>query len=485
MSLNQKQNNKLIKGTFFYSIRQLFVTIIQFVSSVLILKWLDPVNYGTYSIIALVIGLTQIIADGGFSVYLIQRQGDINNNDLSEIISFQFLIYFILHSILFFIFLFFIRDANQISFFIYLLVTFFVIPITILRSSHYIWLEKSLLFDKIAIVEIFETIIYSATLLLLAFYKFGVWSFVIASILKAITGLLIIRIFQKWNYKFSFPKITNSIKKSLNFGLSYHTPAIINYIRISANPLIIGPILGLSAVGIADRAIFFAGLPLYFIGAIQQKVLFPYFSSIQSSMEKVKTNFESIYYFSSIVDKIIYLPLIILAPYLIHIYYPLWLDTLPLFYIALIGNIIFGSLSFSTFPVLNGIGKTNVIAISSVISVLISWVFIFPLINFFGLKGYAILSLLIWIIGFIPGYYLIKKHIHQVTIFKQSFLPLLSFSVSLLIINYLKFHFEENLFNLSILSFFSILLYIIFIFILDKKIIIELSNKFLLPLLKI
>lgn len=483
MDNNSIGNNKLVKNTVFYSIRQVLVTIIQFLTSLLILRWLDPDNFGNYSIITLVLGLTQIIAEGGFSVYLIQRQKKIDDDDLSEIVTFQFLIYLILHLCLFAIFLIYSSDPIKRDILLYLSVTFFIIPITILRSSYYIWLEKSLYFDKIAIVEVAETIIYSIVVLILAYNKQGVWSFVIASLFKAISGLLIIRKYQNWNYKISFPRLSKGIKDALHFGISYHTPTIINYVRVSANPVIIGPMLGLSAVGIADRAIFFAGLPLYFIGAIQQKVLFSYFSSIQSSKEKVKNNFESIYYFSSIVDKIIYLPLIIMAPYFINKFYPSWVEAIPLFYIALIGNIVFGSLSFSTFPVLNGIGKTRVIAISSAISVCLSWLLLVPLIYFFGLKGYAILSLLIWIIGFIPGYYLIKTHIPSVSIFRQSFIPLLSFILSFCLVKYIQYYFEFNFIQLLLISLFAIFLYVVILTILDRANLIIMFKKYFLPIL--
>jgi O-antigen/teichoic acid export membrane protein len=483
MTSNLPNNKKLIKGTFFYSIRQVLVTLIQLITSVLILKWIDPINFGNYSIIALVLGLTQIIAEGGFGVYLIQRQEEINNNDLSEIVSFQLSIYFIIHLLLALLYFFLLKNGVRQEIYLYVLVTFFVLPFTILRSSNYVWLEKNLDFDKIAIIEIVEIVVYSLTTIILAFNKFGVWSFIIGSLTKAFIGYLLIKRYKKWIFTFIRPRITSNIKKALEFGISYHTPTLINYVRISANPIIIGPLLGMAAVGIADRAIFFAALPLYFIGAVQQKVLFPYFSSIQSSNEKVKNNFETIYYLSSILDKIFYIPLIIFAPFIIKNYYPVWETAIPLFYIALIGNILFGSLSFSTYPVLNGLGKTKIIAITSVISVILSWVLLFPLIYFFGLKGYAILGLLIWIIGLIPGYILIKKHIYNVIIFKQFFIPAFSFSIAYIISLLLFKYFYVSLFSISIVSIISIIFYLILIYLFDNKIIKSLSTKFLKPFL--
>ncbi len=361
------------------------------------------------------------------------------------------------------------------------MITFFVVPLTILRSSNYVWLEKNMEFDKIAITEILEITVYSLITLLLAFYKFGIWSFIIGSLFKSLVGYFFIKQYKTWIFNFKALKLSPNIKKAIEFGISYHTPTIINYVRISANPIIIGPILGIAAVGIADRAIFFAALPLYFIGAVQQKILFPYFSSIQSANEKVKNNFETIYYLSSILDKILYIPLIIFVPYIINKFYPVWETAIPLFYIALIGNILFGSLSFSTFPVLNGLGKTKIIAITSIISVILSWALLYPLILFFGLKGYAILSLLIWIIGLIPGYILIKKHIYNISIFKQFFYPAIAFIISLLINLVALKYLINSILNISVISIISILLYIFLIFIFDNKILITLFEKFLKP----
>jgi len=480
MNSSKSLNKKIISGTIFYAIRQVLVTLIQLISSILILKWLDPVSFGNYSIIALVLGLSQLIADGGFGVYLIQQQSEIIKEDLSEIVSFQFLIYLIIHITLLCLYSF----GYYSEILLYLLFTFFVIPITILRASNYVWLEKKLEFDKIAIVEVFETVIYSVFTLILAYKGLGIWSFVIAALLKSIFGYILIKSYKSWNYDFKFPKYNNKIKKAIQFGISYHTPTLINYLRVAANPIIIGPILGMAAVGIADRAIFFAGLPLYFIGTIQQKVLFPYFSSIQSSNEKIKSNFEFIYYFSSILDKIFYIPLIILAPLIINQFYPVWKDAIPLFYIAIIGNILFGSLSFSTFPVLNGLGKTKIIAISSVISVLVTWLLIYPLIHYFGILGYSILGLLIWIIGLIPGLYLIKKHIYNVTLLKQFLNPLIAFTISMLFIFFLIKITTISIPLYIFLSLLGIASYLLILYFIDKKVVKDLYNKLIFPFLK-
>ena len=482
MSVVQKKSTKILKGTFFYSIRQIVVTLLQFFTSILILRWLNPNEFGSYSVISLVIGLTQIIAEGGFGVYLVQRQKEITSKDLSDVVSFQLIAYFVIHIIVFIIYLFFEKYDLNSSLLLYVLITIFVIPFTIFRSSNYVCLEKSLSFEKIAFVEVAETLIYSASIIIFAFMGFGVWSFIIGVLFKSILGYLIIKKYNDWKFYFNIPRDKSEIKKALSFGLSYHTPTLINYIRISANPVIIGPILGLAAVGIADRAIFFAGLPLYFIGAVQQKVLFPYFSSIQDSKEKVKANFESLYYVSSIIDKLFYLPLIILAPVFIVHYYKIWTETIPLFYIAIIGNVIFGSLSFSSFPVLNGIGKTKIIAISSIISVLISWVLLFPLIHFIGLKGYAVLGFVIWIVGFFPGYILLRKNIPNLALVRPFTIPLISFVISLCFVFIMDLNFDLNLIQYILLTVLSIIIYCLNLYVLDKKIIIEIYIKYMKPI---
>jgi teichuronic acid exporter len=469
------QLNKLSKGTLFYSIRQIIVTIIQFGTSLLILKWLDPVSYGNYTIITLVIGASQILAEGGFSVYLIQRKEEINNKDLSEIVSFQFLVYLTIQ-IAFILALFFFRShANIFQLFVYLNATLIVIPIAILRSSYYVWLEKKLDFDKIAKVEVLEVFLFSISSIFFAFLKFGVWTFILSSIIKTLVGYLYIRTQTSWKYNLIIPKLTKQIRHAITFGISYHTPTIVNYIRISANPIIIGPLLGMAAVGIADRAIFFAGIPLFFIGTIQQKILFPYFSSIQDSKSKVKDNFESIYYASSICDKIFYIPLIILGPNFIILYYKGWENSIPLFYIAVIGNLVFGSLSFSTFPVLNGIGKSKVIAILSFFSVTISWLFLSHLVEQFGLTGYALLGLIIWIVGFFPSIYLLRKYIPNVTITKQMFLPILAFIFSFGIFKLALESFCINMYFTFFASILTMLIYIIVVLLLDFK---SISNLF-------
>jgi O-antigen/teichoic acid export membrane protein len=135
MNLSKGKTSKILKGTFFYSLRQIVVTVLQFLTNILILKWLNPNEFGNYSIISLVIGLTQIIAEGGLGVYLVQRQKEITSKDLSEIVSFQLVVYFIIHFFVFITYLFF--DNHLL---LYVFIILFVIPLTIFRSSNYIYL---------------------------------------------------------------------------------------------------------------------------------------------------------------------------------------------------------------------------------------------------------------------------------------------------------------------------------------------------------
>lgn len=470
--------NKVVKGSFSYIIRQILGAIIQISSNFFILKYLLPADFGYFSTITLILSIAQILADGGLSVYLIQRLEKIDNKILSRIASLQFYVYLFVHlSVL--IALIFNKFENQILLFSFF--SFFTIPLNIFRSNTFVLLERELAFKKISFIEVIESFVFAIFSLLFAILGFRIWSLIIASILKSLIGLIIAK--KIYNWKFTFQKIVfnDDLKKAIKYGFNYHTPTLVNTLRLAINPILIGSLLGAKSVGIADRAIYFAGLPLFFLGAVQQKVLFPYFAKIQENNILLKSNFEKMFYLSAIIDKIIYIPMVLFAQVIISKYMPQWKDAIPIFYIVIVGNIFFGAFSFSIYPLLNGVGRSDIIAKLSFISVLVTWVITWPLVKFFGLDGYAYVSSFLWVFGLIPTLFLLNKVIPDLKVKKQFILTFLAFSISVSLVYMLFNYFDiQSILNQICLSVFGILLYFILLYLFDGKNILRILDSLFL-----
>lgn len=477
MSIDSK---KIVRGSVYYSLRILFVAALVFSTNIFILSWISPSEIGYFATVNLVFGLIGIFSEGGLSVYLIQRKKDISDKDLCEVGALQLLVYFLIHVLVFCVLLSGIINESNHKLLTYIFIILFCIPAGIIRSNSFVKLERELLFGKIAVIEIIESLFFASCSLIFAYIGLGVWSLILGMLIKVCVGSVIAYNYSGWKFRLIFPNDINQLKVGLKFGINYHIPTFVTALRSSVNPILIGGVLGIAAVGIIDRAIYIAGLPLFILGTVQQRVLFPYFAKIQNQNDLLCAHFEKSFYISAIIDKIFYIPLVLFCGNLINLLLPKWSELVPVIYIAVIGNIIFGAISFSMIPVLNGIGRANIFARFSILTMLVTWLISWPFVKYLGVNGYAIVTLIVWIIGIIPGVYIIKKYLPYASIRNAMFFPLFSFCLSILIAWFCISDFVGiDLSEMILFSILTILLYFIILAFLDGHNIRKIFSKLL------
>jgi O-antigen/teichoic acid export membrane protein len=186
--------------------------------------------------------------------------------------------------------------------------------------------------------------------------------------------------------------------------------------------MIVGPMLGLAAVGLLDRSGYLSYIPLMLLGAVQARVLFPYYARIQLDIKKTGAMLRKCIYLSGVLDKLMYIPLFILTPCLPRIMGDKWLPAVPLIQIMIAGNMVFGAMSTSLSPMIGGMGKAHWISSLSWLPVVLTYLSLWPLAALFGLKGVACISIIIWLVTFL-GVYLVKKTWPQIKMSDVWFKP--------------------------------------------------------------
>ena len=78
------------------------------------------------------------------------------------------------------------------------------------------------------------------------------------------------------------------------------------------NPIIVSWLFDYSAVAVVDRTVMFSGIPSSIIGAVAQKVLFPYFSAEIREKKSIIQKVKEATFMASVGDKLYYIPLIVL-----------------------------------------------------------------------------------------------------------------------------------------------------------------------------
>lgn len=453
-----------------YGLRQVAVTLVTVGYQIALTHYLMPEEFGKVAVIMVVVNVAVLLADGGLGVYLIQRRAEVTQHDLSQVATIQLCLAFAM-SFSCFVAAFAIWWAIGGGQLPWLVATASLsLPLLVLRGMALLLLERAVQMQRVVRVEILEELCFASVALALAYYGAGAWSVVVAQIFKACVGC--VAAIRTSRFRFSITPISwdADLRRGLRFGFHYQAAQLVNMARISVNPLFIVPLLGLQAGGFVERGWYLAGASLSVIFAVQKKVMFPYVSRIQHDLKKVGKLTEESVYVSAVLDKLLFLPVLIFARVIVlRVFGPQWLPMLPLLYWLLAGNIVFGALTGPLYPAASGIGRADLVSRFNLIVFVASWLLIVPLVLWLGIEGVGVAGLLLW-----AAVHWLKTQIATVIgpfrFYRQILRPLLSFAVTWALIECLLLLTDKGQISLPHVVFWSAaswLIYVILIFLLD------------------
>jgi O-antigen/teichoic acid export membrane protein len=244
-------------------------------------------------------------------------------------------------------------------------------------------------------IDIVGVAVYYLSAIPAALSGFGIWSFIVAAIIKegieTFFSFIISPYVPSLNFKFS------EIKKLIKFGIFIQGGSLATFFTASITPVIGGRILGPNAVGFVDFAENLASLPVT-IAMNFARVAFSGYSRIQHQRVLL---FKSINKSIAMLSIILYIfPAIIFAfgPELIKtIYTEKWLPALPALYVFAIGAF-FHPVNSAIGQGILAIGLSKEIFKVTLISALIGWVSAFILVQEIGFTGIAISLVLVSIL---------------------------------------------------------------------------------------
>jgi PST family polysaccharide transporter len=229
----------------------------------------------------------------------------------------------------------------------------------------------------------------------------GIRSYIVAVVIRAISGTITIYILVPWKPSISFS--FGTVKELLRFGVPYQTNSLLAAFKDKISLLILGKIIGLEGMGILGWAEKWANLPLRYVLDATVKVAFPLFSRLQDNIEKAKKNLERAVYFIAVLVFPMLAGEYLAMPYILDIIpkYSKWqpgLETLNLFLISAVVA------SISTFLTnfLTGMGKVKYVLLMMVMWTAIT-LSLYPYLALkFGYIGVAYGSLVIAATSFVP-----------------------------------------------------------------------------------
>lgn len=289
------------------------VTAFQFITLTVLARLLSPSDFGLMGMIMVVIGFAQAFADMGISNAIIHRQ-DATRDQLSSL-------YWL--NILAGIFVFSAVCAStplvvkfyaepRLSNLLYLTaLTFLITPF---GQQFQILLQKELMFEGLAKIEIATALVNSTVSIGSALAGSGVYSLICGQLASTFVKVTLLCAAGWRQRRPSLHFATGDLKGYVTFGLYQMGERSINYLNSNLDYLLIGSMLGATPLGYYTLAYNMIMKPSALINSAVTKVAFPIFSLIQSETEKLRRYYLKVLQLLSMANFPIMVGLAVVAP---------------------------------------------------------------------------------------------------------------------------------------------------------------------------
>ncbi len=361
--------------------------------SILLARILTPAEFGLFAIFTFFLAFITAFGDVGLAASLVREEAEPKATDYSAVFSVQFLL--VTAASVLFMLLAPVMSAGYglgheaINAFRMLGVvlwtaSFMVIPM--------VQLERRLAFKQIAVIEVIQALVLNLLAVALAWLGYGVWSFAVALLGRAIVGVVLANVYAGWRPRWLWD--WGLVSKRIVFGLHYQGVKFISLVKDSVTPIIIGFVLGATSVGYVNWAGMVAAYPVMALFVLQRLYL-PAFARMQADRAELGRLVEGVIWLTnSIAAPLAVVTLVFSVSITEIVFGEQWMVALPLLYWFWAANL-FVATATPVMSLLDATGLSRVNFKFSIVWMAGNWIVGIPLLLFFGLAGYAAANLLV------------------------------------------------------------------------------------------
>lgn len=475
-SLKQKTVSG-IKWTMAASIAQ---RIISFVAVAILARILSPADFGLFALAFVMIDGFGIFKSLGFDSALVRRK----DSDIERACNTAFFLIPAMGMILFAILFFFapigakFLNNPQVTPLIRTLGLVFIIS-TLGKVPQSI-LYRDMKFKYRSIAEVVAIIVYTATAIILALNHFGVWSLVVAYILRIFVQISLEWFFSGWKPKFEFDR--QVAWEMFHFGKFILGSGVVAFLYGNLDNIVVGKFLGVVMLGYYALSLSLSNfLSEYLLGKIGT-IMYPAYSRIHEDSEDVKRiMIKSLRYVSALVFPFTF-TLFVFAPDILRLVFgDKWLPATDILRILCFAGL-FKSLGTTIWPIFLAKGQSKVDFQVGAMQAGLFFVLIVPLAINFKLIGVGLAVLLANLISFAVGIIRARKLV-QISLSQilYSFRPAAIAALLMLCGSiFVKFLFPATMGNLGffVAVSLSFVIYVAVIHAMDSSMLRELKNTF-------
>jgi len=312
------------------------VTTLQFVTLAVLAHLLSPSDFGLMGMIMVVMGFARLFADMGISNAIIYRQ-DTTKEALSSLYWLNILagivVFLIVCGACPLITAFY--HEPRLSNLLYLSSLIFLI--TPFGQQFQILLQKELIFDQLAKIEIMSSFANSACAITLAILGMGVFSLIWGQLTGASVRVLLLFRWGWVNWRPHLHFASQDLKGYISFGLFQMGEKTVNYFNSNLDYLLIGSLLGVKALGYYTLAYNLVLRPSQSINPVITRVAFPVFSKVQNDIKGLKRGYLKVLQLLSTINFPLMVGLAVVAPFAVLVIFgEQWLPSIILIQILTI-----------------------------------------------------------------------------------------------------------------------------------------------------
>lgn len=364
------------------------------VANLVVTILLSPSIFGMYITVMSLISVLNYFSDIGLAASLVQKK-ETSEKDFITTFTIQQLLVIVIVCIGFlgteFVRSFYKLPPEAIYLYWALLIGFFTSSLKTIPS---ILLERKIAFQKIVLVQITESTVFYAAIIIFAILKFGLMSFTMAVLLRAIVGLVLIYIVSPWRPSLGISR--ESLKELLSFGVPFQASSFLALFKDDLITLFLGKVIGFEGVGYIGWAKKWAEAPIRIIMDNITRVLFPVLSRLQHDKEKIRQLIEKIMFYQTALLTPAILGLALEMDDVIHVIpkYAKWAPALPLLYIFCVSAFL-ASFSSPLINLINSLGKAKIPFVFMLIWTVATWILTPLLTHYFGYYGFPVTVMII------------------------------------------------------------------------------------------
>ncbi len=480
-------SQKVVRSTFWVGAFKVAERTLRFIRTIIVARLLSPTDFGLFGLACLAMDILERFSETGMNAALIQKK-EKTEEYLDTAWTINLIRNIFLFSLLFFGAPFIAKFFNNLSAAPLIRVIAVIMIVRGVTNIGAVYFIKELDFRKQFVLRTVGIIVNVVVTLTLAFILRNAWALVWGYLAQSVANCIASYILHPYRPKLQLelPKA----KELLNFGKWIFGSSILVFLLTQGDDILVGKILGLTALGLYQMAYTIANLPTTEITHTISQVVFPGYSKLQTNISKLKEAYFRTLQFTLFIA----LPLaggifIFASDFTRIILGSKWLPMVPTMMLLTIQGAMraFGA---TTGPLFQAVGKPKIATKLQFMQLVAIAIIIYPLIKLFGIFGAA---LSIVSTGVILFFYVCREvsKIIQCSGFefaKNFFSSFISTFVMMTILYFLKLNLPIfSLSDLFILSVLGGIIYLTTFYLFDRRygdnILVFLKEKLILGLI--